>query len=181
MSSSTAAAPCALAPAHALPCSAVLAPRMAHTSGEHHLRAQMMHAVSCHVVRNRGSIKANENVLRIIRSEWPWDMCQNLAWELCALRGKLPGQGGRRVHFATAPKDLDVDVWDHPTDWPCGVGGCGKSQFAASAVFFAEVCLMRKLCRNGNIIFTLGVGEIFECDVSEDALHDLVRSLQASR
>lgn len=125
-------------------------------------------------------VEGDENILRIIRSAWPWTMCQNLAWEVCALRGLLPGQGGRRVHFATAPKELDPLMWEHPTDWPCGDTGCGEGQYATSAVFFAEVCVMRKLCRNSDAIFKLEVGQTFECDLSSDALGELRRLLQTS-
>ena len=42
-------------------------------------------------------------------------MCQNLVWQLCAAKGLLPGQGGKLLHFATAPKDLDASEWEHPS------------------------------------------------------------------
>lgn len=48
-------------------------------------------------------------------------MCQNLAWQLCAAKGLLPGQGGKLLHFATAPKDLDIAEWEHPSIASAGI------------------------------------------------------------
>lgn len=114
--------------------------------------------------------RANQNILRVISKRLPWTMCQNLRWQVCALTGKLPGQGGNQVRFATAPNELDMRVWQRPDSWPCDEHGkCPKGKFAVGDVFFAEVCLVDSLCRNGDAIFALGKGELFECDFDPDA------------
>ena len=38
---------------------------------------------------------AHRNVLR--QMDGGWDMCTNLTWQLCAVQGKLPGQGSKKV------------------------------------------------------------------------------------
>ena len=30
---------------------------------------------------------SNNNILRMVQSEWQWNMCQNLVWQLCAANG----------------------------------------------------------------------------------------------
>ena len=35
-------------------------------------------------------------------------MCQNLAWQLCAAKGMLPGQDGAHIHFAQSPRELQL-------------------------------------------------------------------------
>ena len=39
----------------------------------------------------------------------PYNLCRNLEWQVCAAKGKLPGQGGRGIRFAIEPGRLDTD------------------------------------------------------------------------
>lgn len=55
-------------------------------------------------------------------------MCQNLQWLVCAGKGRLPGQGGRAMHFATPPSKLDTRTWITPISYPCEHGGCGVGE-----------------------------------------------------
>ena len=70
---------------------------------------------------------------------------ENLEWQLCALTGRLPGQGPPKIAFATAPKDLHVSWWDHPNThptYPCNGNMCDPSGFTVGDVFFAEVIFL---------------------------------------
>ena len=60
--------------------------------------------------------KAHRNVLRVLTGGW--SMCANLEWQMCALTGKLPGQGSRSISFATAPRDLELSWWSDPSSHP---------------------------------------------------------------
>ena len=92
-------------------------------------------------------------------------MCQNLEWQLCALQGKLPGQGSRHVSFATPPAALRLEWWEqpstHPT-FPCSGTWCNPSGFTVGDVYFAEVATAFALCANRAALFALKAGELFE-------------------
>ena len=45
-------------------------------------------------------------------------------------------------------------------------------------VFFAEACIVDRLCRNGEGIFDLKAGEMFECDLDRDAYHEMADLFQ---
>ena len=82
------------------------------------------------------------------------------------------------MEFANAPKDIDPEVWDHPTD--CSPEGCVGDQLSPSTIFVAEVCILRKVCTNSDALFKLEVGEPYMCDFDRSAFMDLMFSLQAS-
>ena len=119
-------------------------------------------------------VRANRNVLRLIRGGRPWDMCQNIEWQLCALNGKLPGQDGTKVMFSSAPKDLQVGWWNEPWTHPTYSPGTG---YSLGDVFFAEVCVMYALCRNRQVLFQLEVGEAMECELDREMFNELVNQL----
>ena len=125
-------------------------------------------------------VDANQNVLRIMEY---WDMCVNMQWEVCALTGQLPNQDGLKIHFATAPKTLDPEWFlnpsTHPT-WPCNGGWCDPNGFTVGDVFFVEVCTAHLVCKNGNSIFDLEIGEIFECEFDMDKYKDFYQKLTGS-
>ena len=45
--------------------------------------------------------------------------------------------------------------------------------YAISDVYFAEVCVVSHVCRNRARLFSLEVGELFECDIDEGAFREL--------
>lgn len=108
-------------------------------------------------------VRANKNVLRLMSGSSPWDMCQNIEWQLCAIRGKLPGQDAAKISFASAPRDLELKWWTdvntHPTYAPKPDG------YALGDVFFAELCVTFTICKNRGDLFRLDVGETFVCDM----------------
>ena len=118
--------------------------------------------------------QANENVLRVMGG---WNMCVNLHWQTCAVKGLLHGQGGRELHFSIAPGALDVGLFDRPPNNQCVNGGCSE-HYAVSDVYYGEVCVLSHICRNGAVLFSLEVGEPFVCDLDEAAflgLRELLR------
>lgn len=127
-------------------------------------------------------VRSGNNILRLLGGTWKWNMCQNLAWQVCAATGKLPGQAGQgMVRFATAPNALTEAEWSHPTSWPCDGGRpCPAGKYAVGDVFFAEVAVYRYICRHAEQLFTVGVGEVMTCDVDEKAFRALAVRLMAS-
>ena len=114
----------------------------------------------------RRCVDANENVLRVMGG---WNMCVNLQWQTCAIKGLLHGQGNRKMHFSIAPKDLDMNIFRNP--WAC-VGNC-ETNYAISDVYFVEICVISHVCKNREELFALEVGELFECDLDEAAFREL--------
>jgi len=125
---------------------------------------------------------AHRNVLRLISGGW--SMCQNLQWQMCALTGKLPGQGSSRISFATAPRDLKPEWWTnpggtHPT-YPCRGNWCDPNGFTVGDVYFAELAITTTLCRNREELYALDVGEFWECDLDETAWRSFTSRLMNS-
>lgn len=126
-------------------------------------------------------VRANNNILRIVSGSWGWTMCQNFAWQVCAALGRLPGQQGRSLRFATAPKALTLEEWYHPTSWPCeGSKSCPEGRFAVGDVFFAELAVFRAICENANELFVVERGQLTACLIDEEAYRDFTRRLMAS-
>ena len=89
-------------------------------------------------------------------------------WRItCAARGWLPGQRGREMHFATAPRDLDWGGYDDPSRTGSWWMEPHWNTFAVSDVFFAELAILNIICANSADLFAVGVGESFACE--EDA------------
>ena len=125
-------------------------------------------------------IASSNNILRVVGGEWKWNMCQNLAWQLCAATGKLPGQRGKTLRFATAPRELTLSEWGQPTSWPCESGRCPNGKFAVGDVFYAEIAVYRAICANAGDLFSVRVGEALECDVNVAAFDRLAERLMAT-
>ena len=101
---------------------------------------------------------------------------------MCALQGKLPGQGSKQIAFATAPKDLQAQWWEEPSShptWPCNGNICDPHGFTVGDVFFAEVMVAYTVCANRGALFNLNAGELFECQVDENAYSDLAEKIRA--
>ena len=109
-------------------------------------------------------VRASENVLRVMGG---WNMCVNLMWQTCAIKGLLHGQGSRQMRFSIAPAALDTHLFHNPPKG-CVNGDCGNG-YAVSDVYYTEVCVMSHICRNRDALFKLRVGELFECDFDEAA------------
>jgi hypothetical protein len=126
-------------------------------------------------------VESNNNILRIVGGRWEWNMCQNLAWQLCAVSGRLPGQGGKRLRFSSAPKSLSLQEWEHPTSWPCDHGPCPQGKFAIGDVFFVELAILRTICRNAQALFVVAAGQTMECELDVVEFERLATRLLATR
>ena len=92
---------------------------------------------------------------------------------------QLPGQQGKKLHFATAPSELDMRIWQRPNSWPCDERGrCPRGKYAVGDVFFAEVCIMNRVCQNRQSLFNLKAGELFECDFNKYEFDQLTTDFQ---
>ena len=126
---------------------------------------------------------AQRNVLRLMTGGWT--MCQNLEWQMCALQGKLPGQGSDTISFATPPRDLQLEWWNDPTThptYPCDVWArtCDPNAFTVGDVYFAEVMITYTICENRARLFDLDVDERFQCNVDVEAYRNLATRLRNS-
>ena len=123
-------------------------------------------------------LMARQNVLRV--NLGTWNMCENLQWIVCAASGQLPSQGGSEMSFALAPKDLDTrdfadpsrtrEYWQAPYD----------KTYAVSDVFFAEVCVLSRICVNTDQLFSLVIGEKFACEFDSGGYNALALMLRSS-
>jgi len=139
-------------------------------------KKNLLHAERC--------VAASLNILSIFGERVPYNLCRNFEWQSCAVRGLLPGQRSNIIRFATPPIDLD------PTGLESGkpLGQCRgwlppvrprgwNFGYATDDVFFLEVCLFNQLCRNGDELFSLGVGEGFQCDYDPYSATELQKLL----
>jgi hypothetical protein len=117
---------------------------------------------------------ASQNILR---QKTAWNMCVNLAWITCATKGKLPGQRGREMHFALAPRDLSWWGYEDPGSTGSWWMEPRGQTFAVSDVYYAEVAILNRLCGNAQSLFGVGRGATFECDEDADGLPELRRLL----
>ena len=72
-----------------------------------------------------------------------YNSCRNFEWQMCAARGKLPGQRSPTLIFARAPGTLDTNG-DRKLD-QCGgyqPEGCWSGTYANDDIFFlGDLCL----------------------------------------
>ena len=123
-------------------------------------------------------VGANLNILRLMIG---YNMCSNLQWVVCALRGNLSGQGGQPLlKFAHAPRDLDVRDLADPARRNGWWTEPHESHYAVSDVYFAEIIIISTVCANSWRLFSVRRGESFECEWSESGWHELASALTAS-
>lgn len=125
----------------------------------------------------KACVAASMNILNMVGKRVPYNLCRNLEWQVCAIKGRLPNQDtAAGIIFANPPGQLQVKPW---MDGPAGLAGnCSTpvdlpsvrrsngSGYTVSDVFYLEVCIFQKICRNGDDIFRLARGEPFHCKFS---------------
>ena len=120
-------------------------------------------------------VGANVNILSLYGPLIPYNICRNVEWQLCAARGDLPGQGGKKLRFAYAPKNLEPDGGPHPIGQCKGYhpAGCGNIGYASSDIFYMESCLYSQVCKNRDEFWQLEADEDFECDMDYEGFRQL--------
>ena len=115
------------------------------------------------------------------------DACASIVmvtWQVCAAKGGIPGQNSKKIVFGKKPSELNPN--------PNGgkpLGTCGgwvpawlnnhhcRDNYATDDIFFLEICMFNQICRNGEDLWDLEVGQEWECDFDEvlfDELADLL-------
>ena len=84
----------------------------------------------------------------------------------------VDGQRNRQMRFSIAPKNLDVNTFRNPPQCDNDRNHCAHT-YPISDVYYAEVCVVSHVCRNRARLFSLEVGELFECDIDESAFREL--------
>jgi len=121
---------------------------------------------------------SNNNILALWGDRLVYNTCRNLEWQVCAVMGKLPGQGGNGMRFSYNPGNLDV--YDGGTGKSLGTCrgylppnlNCGNG-FATDDIYFLEVCLVSFLCKNKEELFTVEPHDFYVCDFDGDAFDEL--------
>lgn len=114
----------------------------------------------------------NVNILNLFGTRVRYNSCRNFEWQACAAQGKLRGQGGNKIRFATAPKDLTWErfgVCGGWTDRACD----SFSAFANDDIYYLEICLFSQVCRNREEIFTIEAGQDYRCQFDRERFRDL--------
>jgi len=134
------------------------------------------HAMAC--------IHAGFNILSLYGNRVPYNICRNLEWQVCAVKGLIPGQGGKKIVFGKRPGDLNPSP-----DGGKPLGTCGgwvpnylqnkhcNGNYATDDIFFLEVCMFNQICKNGDDLWLLEVGQEWECEFDEwrfDELQDIL-------
>ena len=127
-------------------------------------------------------VESNKNILRLISHYHPWNMCQNLQWVLCAVRGKLPGQSAPHLEFAKTPKSLDLRLLNNPALakhnwWPSP----HDTTFAVTDVYYAETCLLAQICTNHWDLFSADVLQTFVCDLDPRRYYEVMETIQTRK
>lgn len=107
-------------------------------------------------------------------SQTPFSTCRNFERQVCAARGMLPGQQTNRIRFATAPKHvMTYGIGTCPphnyAPRKCGFrrGGAYTAGFASNDLFYLEVCVFNKICKNAWQLWKVEKGQDFMCDVGD--------------
>lgn len=121
---------------------------------------QGQHAVAC--------VQANVNILSLYGNRIPYNICRNVEWQVCAAKGTLPGQGGRTMRFAYAPKNLEPESGSKPIGTCEGYmpAGCGNRGYASSDIYYMEACTYSMICENRDEFWKLDADEDFVCKLS---------------
>ena len=119
-------------------------------------------------------VEAGENVLR--QNFHVWNLCVNTRWLLCAVKGRLPKQRGANLHFALAPRELNVRMFG---DDALAESPFGEGSFAVSDVYFAELAILYRICANRRQLLEVAAGELMTCELDEAAYWSLVGDLKA--
>ena len=106
-----------------------------------------------------------------------WNMCVNLVWITCAAKGSLPGQRGREMRFATAPRDLDWGGYRDPSRTGSWWMEPHDRTFAVSDVYYVEVAILNRICTNSADLFRVTRGEVFTCEEDVEGLGEIRRLL----
>ena len=106
-------------------------------------------------------------------------MCQNMQWQLCAVLGQLPGQGlSKALRYATKPTSLDIKEWRAPQSYPCDSGKSCEGKYTVGDIYFAEVCILQRVCRNTQAMFEAAEGDLVVCDYDAEAFAAFARELK---
>uniref|UniRef100_A0A0G4GSC5 Uncharacterized protein n=1 Tax=Chromera velia CCMP2878 TaxID=1169474 RepID=A0A0G4GSC5_9ALVE len=131
----------------------------------------------------------------VLRVEGPmvgfkkWNPCVNVHFLLCGALGRLPGQEGRQIQFATPPSSVNVREW-HFRKIAMSEGfqeshdekifqPWMKKHYTSSDVYPHEILFLSWICNNGGSLMDISSsGDVFECEFSETALSALADALQ---
>ena len=73
------------------------------------------------------------------------------------------------MQFATAPRDLDWEIYRNPARGPSWWMEPHATHFSVSDVFFAEVAILQTICTDGPSVLRVRRGERVHCDLGNGA------------
>ena len=132
-------------------------------------------------------VAANLNILNVFTDRVPYNICRNMEWQVCAMKGEVPSQGSNAVLLATEPNSLDpkpgsrrplgrCSGWRPPDGSPdTPTGGFG---YTNDDIYYIETCLFDQLCTNGADIFRNRQNDQpFHCEFSHERFLELEQIL----
>jgi len=132
----------------------------------------------------RNCVMANLNILSLYGTRVPYNICRNLEWQVCAARGKLPGQASPTIIFSHEPSQLDPR--GQQPFGKCrgfreeGVGPCNNDQgYATVDIYFLEICIYNQICKNSKSLFKVKEGQRWQCQLDEGRFNELQAMLIA--
>lgn len=145
--------------------------------------------------------RSGNSILALYGQRFPYNICRNLEWMVCAAKGILPGQADDVIHFAKRPSELEPQSKEKPLgqckgwragDWQCKDDPWDEKKekakaaktgaklperritgYATDSIYFLEVCMYSHICSNGDELFKLKVGDEWRCQFDETAFKGL--------
>ena len=68
---------------------------------------------------------------------------------------------------------MDYSYWD-----PVGSWEKKGENYGVDAVYYAEVCIIHRVCKNGALIFGLKRGETFHCQFDEERYNEFAEQMK---
>jgi len=113
-------------------------------------------------------IRGGFNILALFSRSPAYNMCRNLEWVICALRGRLRSQPRGTIIFDPSPGSMRMGVLRKDA---------ASNLYSMKSVYFLETCIISTLCRNRAELFRTPARAPFHCDYDENLLGPLVMSL----
>ena len=67
----------------------------------------VLHSLIIVVHPLRRCVHSGFNILSLYGARVPYNICRNLEWQVCAAKGRIPGQNSKKIVFGKKPSELD--------------------------------------------------------------------------
>ncbi len=106
--------------------------------------------------------------LSVLRLHVNYTTCANIKWQLCAINNLLPRQRG--IAFSFPPSALLMKDTSRGARLSKMMSRTQHRSYTSSDVFLFEVCLFSLVCKNDAELFSVRIGERFDCEFDKGRL-----------